>query len=191
MAKKLRTWLPQGVLAAALVAGVTSIDGREPDDDPAPGPSVTSIPGGRVEDSARAVNDPHEYAWRLFLALCRQARPGTAGVPDSGRPTIREYDPDQPVVWETWALASGGRAGPVYVPPNRSEVYRDRGVKPPTWDALPRDKHAPKVLRALRRQGAGFLPEGGPRPGPIRSCRGRGRRGDRGAHEPGHLRLHP
>ena len=65
--------------------------------------------GGRAEDAALAEKDPDEYAWKLFLSVSRQAPPGVRGVADRTKPTVRTYDADAPVVWETWGLASGGR----------------------------------------------------------------------------------
>jgi hypothetical protein len=150
------------LLTVALAIGWTFTYGQKPGRTPAkPGAAdparVEGIPGGRDEDTALALNDPDEFAWRLFLALCRQAQPGKAGVPDPARPTIRNYDADRPVVWETWALASGGRAGPVYVPPNRSEVFKDRGVKPVAWDKLPRRTPPPKVFEPYPGKGLDFF----------------------------------
>lgn len=124
-----------------------------------------AVPGGRVQDTALAVNNPDEFAWRLFLAISRQAELGKAGVPDADRPTIRDYDPDRPVVWETWALASGGRAGPMYVSPNRSEVYKDRGEKPAAWDDLPRAAPQPKVFESFPGKGLDFFDKVGRAPG--------------------------
>ncbi|HLK26923.1 MAG TPA: hypothetical protein VKT30_19890 [Caulobacteraceae bacterium] len=89
-------------------------------------------PGGRAADVALAVNDPDEYAWRLFLYLNRQAAPGAAGVADPGR-SILAYQPDAPVVWETWPLVSGDgktQAGSEVLPPN--------GAAPVAWPALSR-----------------------------------------------------
>ncbi|HEX5125353.1 MAG TPA: hypothetical protein VFW00_01305 [Rhodocyclaceae bacterium] len=65
-----------------------------------------------------SINDPDEYAWRLFEYICRQAKPGIAGVADPSK-SITQYEPDQPVVWETWALASGQGATQ-----DGSEVYK-------------------------------------------------------------------
>lgn len=123
------------------------------------------IPGGRTEDTAMAINNPHEFAWQLFLGINRQALPGKAGVPDPAYPNIRKYDDDLPVVWETWALANGGRAGPVYFPPNRSEVYLDRGKKPLPWEELPRKTVQPKVLEPLTGKGLDFILKVGRAPG--------------------------
>ncbi len=124
-----------------------------------------SIPGGRPIDTAMAVNNPDEFAWQLFFGLNRQALPGKAGVPDPACPTIRKYDADRPVVWETWALASGGRAGPVYISPNESEVFKDLGAKPVPWDKLPRQKVQPKVLEPLTGKGLDFILKVGRAPG--------------------------
>src|SRR5438270_7474387 len=61
------------------------------------------LPGGRPEDVSLAINNPDEYAWRLFLAINRQAAVGRIGEPDPKFP-ITKYTDDVPVVWETWAL---------------------------------------------------------------------------------------
>jgi hypothetical protein len=147
------------ILAAALlIAPARTISRSEAADrDPPAQAAGDALPGGRPSDTALAVNDPDEFAWRLFLALCRQALPGKAGEPGPAKPSIKEYDPDQPVVWETWALANGGRAGPVYQRPNRSEVFKDRGAKPAAWDELPRRQPPPKVFEPYPGKGVEFL----------------------------------
>ncbi|WP_169977566.1 hypothetical protein [Tautonia rosea] len=153
MARRIGFGLLVGITAAVFIARESpGVAGR-----PRPDQDNLGIPGGRPEDASRATNDPHEFAWRLFFALNRQAELGTAGVPDPDRPTIRDYDPDRPVTWETWALASGGRAGPIYVPPNRSEVFLDRGATPAAWDDLPRDVPPSKVLEPYPGKGLDFL----------------------------------
>ena len=124
-----------------------------------------SVPGGRPEDTAQALNDPHEFAWRLFLGMSRQALPGVAGAADPAKPTIREYDADRPVVWETWALASGGRAGGMYFPPNESEVFRDRAEKPVPWNELPRNVVQAKAFESYPGKGLDFFLRVGRSPG--------------------------
>jgi len=97
-----------------------------------------SEPGGTPTDVTVAVTNPHEYAWQLFFFLNRQALPGKAGEVDPNKETIRDFDDDKAVVWETWALASGG----ILLAPgevNRSEVFRSRGETPVKWDELSRD----------------------------------------------------
>ncbi|MDP9098299.1 MAG: hypothetical protein M3N48_04805 [Verrucomicrobiota bacterium] len=102
-------------------------------------------PGGNPADAGMAINQPFEYAWRLFFFLNHQAKSGTAGEPDESKETFRNYDDDKPVVWETWAAATGGLAlGPNE--PNRSEVYKAKGAKPGEWSQLPRQSAQPKVL---------------------------------------------
>lgn len=124
-----------------------------------------SLPGGTSADMALAVTNPDEFAWQLFSGLCRQAAAGKAGEPDPAKPTIKVYDADKPVVWETWALASGGRVGPVYVRPNRSEVFKDQGAKPVAWDELPRRELPPKVFELYPGKGVEFLLKVGRAPG--------------------------
>jgi hypothetical protein len=133
--------------------------------------SQVKEPGGIAEDIKLAVTNPHEYAWRLFLFLNRQAKPGTAGEADSTKNSIQEYDDDKDVVWETWANATGGlflRPGEV----NTSEVYKDNGADPGPWESLPRSTIMAKrldpnttVLLSNRRFG--------PIPTPVRDPQGR------------------
>ena len=106
-------------------------------------------PGGLSADTDLAINNPDEYAWRLFLFMSRQAAAGTAGVADPAK-TIQQYDPDTPVVWETWALASGTGATQI-----GSEVYQPKGVKPVDWSMLPRGPTPPaKLLSVNTKSGA-------------------------------------
>jgi plastocyanin len=125
-------------LALAIVAGAGLL---------VPSQSIAQLrePGGTPQDVHMAVNQPFEYAWRLFFFVSRQAKPGTAGEVDETKPTIRDYDPDKPVVWETWANATGGlflRSGET----NTSEVYKDGGVDPGPWERLPRSTLVAKRL---------------------------------------------
>ncbi len=145
------------ILAISLVVGRSRSFGQIPNKNSPGKTKGQTIPGGRPEDTALATNNPDEFAWQLFLSLNRQAKLGAAGVPDPKFPTIRTYDPDRPVVWETWALANGGRAGPVYIPPNRSEVFKDRGAKPVPWHKLPRNSPQPKVFEPYTGKGLDFI----------------------------------
>ena len=100
---------------------------------------TSTEPGGTPADTALAIQNPDEYAWRLFFFLSRQALPGKAGVPDPGKPGLAQYDPDRDVVWETWALETGGLPG--FLGPgekNHSEVFLDKGQRPVAWDSLQR-----------------------------------------------------
>src|SRR2546423_1295494 len=74
-----------------------------------------SEPGGRPEDAYLALNDPDEYAWRLFFFLNHPAKLGTAGIPDASK-KFGELDPDGSLVWETWALVSGDEQSEVFRP---------------------------------------------------------------------------
>lgn len=89
-------------------------------------------PGGTPADADLAINNPAEYAWQLFLFMSRQAAVRSAGKADASK-SIGQYDPDKPVVWETWALASGRGATQ-----EGSEVYKPKGEKPGAWESLPR-----------------------------------------------------
>jgi hypothetical protein len=103
---------------------------------------IASEPGGTDSDTSMAVNDPFEYAWRLFMFLNRQAANGVGGIADPAKADLRAYDDDRPVVWETWAVATGGLflASPNQ---NTSEVFRFKGETPVLWDQLPRGAGAP------------------------------------------------
>jgi hypothetical protein len=85
-------------------------------------------PGGIPEDQVLALTTPDEFAWQLFFFMNRPAKPGTAGVADE---TARFGDTagGRPMVWETWALASGD---------DQSEVYKPDGSKPVEWTQLDR-----------------------------------------------------
>jgi hypothetical protein len=88
-------------------------------------------PGGSDKDTETTLTNPDEYAWQLFLYLNRQAMAGAAGIPDPNK-KFGQLDPGASVVWETWALASGG--------PKASEVYKTNGETPQQWDKLDRTK---------------------------------------------------
>jgi len=100
-------------------------------------------PGGSEKDTETALTNPDEYAWQLFMYLNRQAAAGVAGRVDTNK-KFGQLDPDASVVWETWALASGG--------PKASEVYRAGGEKPLPWDQLDRTKHLLILDRNLEQE---------------------------------------
>lgn len=112
----------------------------------------TPEPGGTPEDAIMALRNPDEYAWKLFLFLNRQAAPGTAGEVDLTRESIREYDDDIDVVWESWALTSGldldfsGGNPPFPILGNASEVFKNPATQPVPWDDLPRGQDRNKLL---------------------------------------------
>lgn len=101
-------------------------------------------PGGTPADTLEALTNPDEYAWRLFLYVNHQAKPGVAGVADATKTGVGDYDPDTNTVWESWALASGldlardAATGAIVVAGNVSEVFKQPATEPVAWDALPR-----------------------------------------------------
>lgn len=95
-------------------------------------------PGGTAEASQKAVFQPAQYAWELFFFLSQQGKADAAGVPDPSKASFKEYDADQPTVWETWALASGQQV-------NKSEVFKRPATKPVPWEEL-RAQPAAKIL---------------------------------------------
>jgi hypothetical protein len=97
-------------------------------------------PGGTPQDVDAAINTSDEHAWQLFLFLNRQATPGSAGIADPPK-TIKQYDDDADVVWETWALASGQSDTQ-----DKSEVYKTDGSKPMAWKDLSRGTAVAKVF---------------------------------------------
>jgi hypothetical protein len=124
-----------GVCAAGIPAPA---DGEEPKDAPYHGHGAE--PGGTAEAARLAAQEPDEYAWRLFLFINRQALPGLAGLADPRKSSLRDYDDDKDVVWESWALASAdGKAG-------GSEVFLAKGAKPVPWHSLDRTSGAAKML---------------------------------------------
>ena len=141
-----RVWLGLAALLA-LAAGGAALFLRPPakSERPSPPPVHTVAapappPGGAADDVALAANHPDAFAWRVFLYLSRQADPARPGFADPSRP-IGRYDPDTPVVWESWALASGVRATQ-----EGSEVFREDGADPGPWGRWPRPARAPKIL---------------------------------------------
>jgi hypothetical protein len=98
-------------------------------------------PGGTPAALQLALQSPAEYAWQLFFFLNRQAKQGIAGIADESKP-FGALDPDAQLVWETWAMASGGRA---------SEVYKSDGSQPNGWDSLKRDKRLLVLDRNLEK----------------------------------------
>jgi hypothetical protein len=100
-------------------------------------------PGGTPSDVDLAINNPDEFAWQLFLFLSRQGATGSAGAPDPTKSSLTQYDPDKPVVWETWALASGSATSQ-----DGSEVYKPKGEKPVGWSDLPRGTQPAKIFSA-------------------------------------------
>jgi hypothetical protein len=108
---------------------------------PSPEAAAAPIePGGDAASAALAQSNPDEFAWQLFKFINLEAAAGQAGVPAAGA-TIKQYNDDRPVVWETWALASGEGSTQT-----GSEVYKPDGSDPGKWSALPRGTPAVKVF---------------------------------------------
>jgi hypothetical protein len=121
--------------ACAGAALVPAGDRRDPKAKSSPC-DIVDEPGGTTESAGLAVGQPDEYAWRLFLFINRQALPGCAGVADPAKPSVKDYDDDTDVVWESWALASSDAQ------PDGSEVFLAAGAKPQPWDKLDRGRRA-------------------------------------------------
>jgi len=64
-------------------------------------------PGGSGSDAGLALNDPADYAWRIFAFISQQADPHSPGLPDPAMSSLTMYEDDKDVIWESWALASG------------------------------------------------------------------------------------
>src|SRR5262249_21728238 len=96
-------------------------------------------PGGRPQDVQLALTNPDEYAWQLFFYISHQAEAGKAGVPDATKKSVREFDPDRAVVWESWAFASGIVVDGSAVR-SKSEVYKKPATQLVEWDKLQRDR---------------------------------------------------
>jgi hypothetical protein len=104
-----------------------------------------------------AIDTPDEYAWRLFEYMNRPALSGVAGVADPSR-KFGDIAGQVPMVWETWALASGRAA---------SEVYHPDGSTPVGWNQLDRSSRAlildtnlerEVVLKTTKGPAAQFVP---------------------------------
>jgi hypothetical protein len=94
------------ILAASVLAGLDRSPVKS-----APYPvwlTRADEPGGTDADAALAMSNPDEYAWQLFFFISRQAKEDDAGIPDPSVQTFRDDQPGAAVVWESWALASGG-----------------------------------------------------------------------------------
>jgi hypothetical protein len=119
-----------GLLGACAAGVLAPPDGGAEEKKKADSCEIVGEPGGTTEAAGLAISDPDEYAWRLFLFLSRQAKAGCAGVADPTKKTVKEYDPDTDVVWETWALASG----------EASEMFPTGRAEPVEWGKLDRGK---------------------------------------------------
>ena len=120
--------------------------------DPAQARQAFAEPGGDSASAAQALNAPDAFAWELFEFICLQAAPGVAGVPD--RRPITSYDDDTPVVFETWALASGTGENQ-----QGSEVFKPDGSDPGPWSQLPRGAMPAKLFSADLKLQSGAGPQ--------------------------------
>lgn len=93
-------------------------------------------PGGDAAGAQMALTSPFEFAWKLFLFVNHPAKQGTAGQADETKKLGEALL--QPVVWESWALASGSNAR---LNIDNSEVYKLDGSKPVEWDKLIRPQN--------------------------------------------------
>lgn len=89
---------------------------------------LTAAP--HVVRAGRAMTDGDDHAWKLFFSLNRQALPNRAGCPDPRFSSLRCYEDDRDVVWETWARASADKD-------YASEVFPPEG-SPRPWNELVR-----------------------------------------------------
>jgi hypothetical protein len=70
----------------------------------------------------------------LFSFINWQAKAGVAGIADSTKATIRDYDDDKPVVWETWRLSSGlVLDSNNNVVTDKREVFKIPATPPVSW----------------------------------------------------------
>jgi hypothetical protein len=93
-------------------------------------------PGGTADHVQLALQDPDEYAWQIFFFLNRPAARGKAGIADPNQ-NFGEVTADRQLVWETWALASGGKD---------SEVFKPDESTPKSWDDLRRTPERRLIL---------------------------------------------
>jgi hypothetical protein len=125
------------VLLGAVTAGVLAPAGDGVKEKKAVPGEALEEPGGTIKAAGMAATEPDEYAWRLFLFINRQAKAECAGVADPKKKTIRDYDPDTDVVWESWALASSAA----------SEVFLANAAKPVAWDRLRHPQRPPPAAK--------------------------------------------
>ncbi|KSV80394.1 hypothetical protein N183_17535 [Sinorhizobium sp. Sb3] len=106
-------------------------------------------PGGTAAATHQATFAKDEFGWQLFFYVNQQARADKAGVPDDGKTSFAQYDPDKPVVWETWALATGGELVPAG-DGNASEVFKSPATKPVAWEELVRPERQKILAPSLK-----------------------------------------
>lgn len=76
-----------------------------------------SEPGRDLQDSAKAINNPDEYAWRLFMSLN-----WPADMEHQSADTSKLFGANGPVVWESWR--------------NARDIYLPDGADPGPWNTL-------------------------------------------------------
>lgn len=106
-----------------------------------PSQAQVAEPGGDAAATHLAITNPDEYAWQIFFYVSRPALAGQAGVADDTK--VFGESPELPVVWETWALESGG---------DLSEVYLPNGHRPAPWPALTRGSRQMILEENLKRK---------------------------------------
>jgi hypothetical protein len=104
-------------------------------------------PGGTAAATHQATFAKDEFGWQLFFYVNQQARADKAGVPDDSKASFGQYDPDKPVVWETWALATGGELAGAE---NVSEVFKSPATKPVAWEELVRPEQQKILAPSLK-----------------------------------------
>lgn len=81
---------------------------------------VMASPTRAQDPSQQILNNPDAFAWTVFVEISHPADLTKGrGVPDPSK----AIGADGPVVWQTWMRTD--------------EIFLDRGVRPPAWDAAP------------------------------------------------------
>ena len=109
---------------------------------------ASSGPWEEPQDSAAAINDPDNYAWKLFIALN-----WPADTAKREADSTRDFGENATTVWESWKFSSGAN----------DEVFLSTGADPGTWlsgaDVKERSRNA-KDFEILPLQQRAGLPIG-------------------------------